>query len=165
MVKAKVNNKTYNVDLENDLKGTINSQDFNLSIKSEGENNFSVVKNGVEFDVDVISVNSEDKSIQVMVNGRVFDISLEDKFDTLVRELGVKNKINNSDKSIKAQMPGLVVEVSVTNGEVIAGEKLITLEAMKMENVIKAPSDLIIKKVLVKEGDTVEKNDVLFEIE
>ena len=63
---------------------------------------------------------------------------------------------------LKAPMPGLVVEVAVVDGqEVSKGDRLVVLEAMKMENILKAPADAIIKKVNVKKGSTVEKNEML----
>ena len=63
---------------------------------------------------------------------------------------------------LKAPMPGLVVEVSVSEGqEIKKGDKLVVLEAMKMENILKSPADGVVKKVNVKKGNTVEKNEVL----
>ncbi|MEM6802764.1 MAG: DUF2118 domain-containing protein, partial [Bacteroidota bacterium] len=57
---------------------------------------------------------------------------------------------------------GLVHSISVSEGdEVKEGDALIILEAMKMENVIKSPTDGVIAKVHVKEKDSVEKNSVM----
>jgi biotin carboxyl carrier protein len=59
-------------------------------------------------------------------------------------------------------MPGLVLNVLVAEGdEVKKGESLLVLEAMKMENMIKSPTDGVIKKVSIKQGDKVEKNTLL----
>jgi biotin carboxyl carrier protein len=63
-------------------------------------------------------------------------------------------------------MPGLVIEYFVKEGdEVQAGDKLMILEAMKMENVIKATGEGKIKKLVVSKGNTVEKNQLLIEFE
>jgi biotin carboxyl carrier protein len=63
---------------------------------------------------------------------------------------------------IKAPMPGLVLDVRVSEGEAVKkGDAIIVLEAMKMENIIKSPTDGIIKKISVKKGVAVEKNQVL----
>ena len=59
-------------------------------------------------------------------------------------------------------MPGLVLGISINAGEkVTKGDTLLILEAMKMENVIKSPTDGVIKSIAVKKGETVEKNQVI----
>ena len=69
-------------------------------------------------------------------------------------------------KEIKAPMPGLVLEIVVTDGqEVKEGDKLLILEAMKMENSIIIQTSAIIKKVSVSAGQAVEKGQVLLELE
>jgi biotin carboxyl carrier protein len=59
-------------------------------------------------------------------------------------------------------MPGLVLKVLVKDGDVIKkGDNILVLEAMKMENSIKAPADATIKSVKIIAGDKVEKNQVM----
>jgi biotin carboxyl carrier protein len=61
-------------------------------------------------------------------------------------------------------MPGLVLKVFVSNGdEVKKGDNLFILEAMKMENIIKSPSDVSIKNIKIVPGDKVEKGQVLMQ--
>ena len=67
---------------------------------------------------------------------------------------------------LKAPMPGLVVRVAVTEGErVEAGAALVVLEAMKMENELRATAAGVVKGVKVKPGQPVEKGQVLVEFE
>ena len=62
-------------------------------------------------------------------------------------------------------MPGLITKVLTTEGATInVGEGILIVEAMKMENEIKSPKAGILKKLFVKEKQTVEKNDNLFTI-
>ena len=73
-------------------------------------------------------------------------------------------------KSIKPQviapMPGMVLEILINNGETVTeGQPVIILEAMKMENVLKAPGDGVVKVIKVKKGDPVDKKQVLIEME
>ena len=49
--------------------------------------------------------------------------------------------------------------------EVKKGDPLAVLEAMKMENVLKSPADLIVKSIQVKQGEAVEKNQILIEFD
>ncbi len=67
-----------------------------------------------------------------------------------------------SGTSVVSPMPGTILAVNVTNGQTVrAGEVLLILEAMKMENDIVAPCDGIVKQVLVTKGTTVETDQVL----
>jgi biotin carboxyl carrier protein len=63
-------------------------------------------------------------------------------------------------------MPGLVTKVLVSGGErVVAGTGLVVLEAMKMENQLTAPGKGVVRRVAVQAGQTVEKGQVLVELE
>jgi biotin carboxyl carrier protein len=67
---------------------------------------------------------------------------------------------------LTAPMPGQVRAVNVGEGdEVLKGQTLLLLEAMKMEIRVQAPRDGIVKKLLVKQGQTVERDQVLIEVE
>ncbi len=70
------------------------------------------------------------------------------------------------DGALTAIMPGLIVRVPVKEGDrVSAGDVVVVLEAMKMENEICSPKDGVVKKVAVKAGDNVQQNQVLVVIE
>jgi propionyl-CoA carboxylase alpha chain len=59
-------------------------------------------------------------------------------------------------KFLLSPMPGLVAELAVQPGqEVKAGEKLAVIEAMKMENILKADCDCVVAEVLAKQGDSI----------
>ena len=67
---------------------------------------------------------------------------------------------------LTAPMPGQVRAVNVSEGDaVIKGQTLLVLEAMKMEIRIHAPQDGTVKKLLVKQGQTVEREQILIDIE
>lgn len=69
---------------------------------------------------------------------------------------------NGFRPDLVAPMPGTILEVLVQPGErVTRGQKLLTLEAMKMRNAIKAPYDAVVAQVLVNPGQTVRYGDVL----
>jgi propionyl-CoA carboxylase alpha chain len=73
-------------------------------------------------------------------------------------------KLSDSEKSVRCPMPGLVVSLSVAEGqEVKAGETLAVVEAMKMENILRAERDGTIKKIRVKPGDSVAVDAVIME--
>lgn len=66
---------------------------------------------------------------------------------------------------VKAPLPGLIVDVKVREGEKVkAGQNIIVMEAMKMENQIQATSDGTIKKIFIKKGDNVAEGHAMVEI-
>jgi propionyl-CoA carboxylase alpha chain len=72
--------------------------------------------------------------------------------------------LSDSGKAVRCPMPGLVVSIAVTEGqEVKAGETLAVVEAMKMENILRAERDGTIKKIRVKPGDSVAVDAVIME--
>ncbi len=73
-------------------------------------------------------------------------------------------KLSGSEKAVRCPMPGLVVSLAVTEGqEVKAGETLAVIEAMKMENILRAERDGVIKTIRVKQGDSVAVDAVIME--
>ena len=73
-------------------------------------------------------------------------------------------KLSGSEKAVRCPMPGLVVSLAVSEGqEVKTGETLAVIEAMKMENVLRAERDGVIKKIRVKQGDSVAVDAVVME--
>jgi propionyl-CoA carboxylase alpha chain len=73
-------------------------------------------------------------------------------------------KLSGSEKSVRCPMPGLVVSLAVVEGqEVKSGETLAVIEAMKMENILRAERDGTIKKIRVNEGDSVAVDAVIME--
>ena len=70
----------------------------------------------------------------------------------------------DTGKKLLCPMPGLVVQIAVTRGqEVKAGETLAIVEAMKMENVLRAERDGMVKAVNAKEGDSLAVDAVILE--
>jgi propionyl-CoA carboxylase alpha chain len=75
-----------------------------------------------------------------------------------------EKKLSGSEKAVRCPMPGLVVSIAVTEGqEVKAGETLAVVEAMKMENILRAERDGVIKSIPVKPGDSVAVDAVIME--
>lgn len=68
--------------------------------------------------------------------------------------------------SVNAPMPGTILRVNKAAGDAVkAGEAVVVLEAMKMENDISSPKDGVIKAIAVNKGDTVASGQFLFEVE
>jgi len=84
----------------------------------------------------------------------------------MVDEMGLSVVEDATAGDVLAPMPGLILDIMVSVGDsVTAGDSLLILEAMKMENVIKAEADGVVKSVALAKGDTVEKNQLIIEME
>ena len=67
--------------------------------------------------------------------------------------------------NVKAPLPGNVMKINVSNGQAVkAGEVLVIIEAMKMENEVLAPADGVVKQIVVSKGQVVATDDVLLVI-
>jgi len=160
---AKIEDKSFIIN--------INELDGELEVKLDGKqievdfvqvkppNFFSFLVNNKSFDVEIIK-NSE--GYWVNMDGRKYECFLEDERISKIKDIAGFKKDILQEKEIKTPMPGLVVAIEVKEGDtVIAGQGVAIVEAMKMENELKAKFDGRVKKVKVKPGQAVDKNDVL----
>lgn len=119
---------------------------------------------GKSYSIEILSQNQNE--YELLVNGVNYSFAIETPF-SLARKKQLTLQANESTTiRLKAPMPGKILEVMVKTGDAVkAGDTLLILEAMKMQNAILASTKGIIKKVLVKEGDTTSKSDLLIELE
>jgi biotin carboxyl carrier protein len=137
----------------------------NLDIVSLGENGFHILKNNKAYNVDIESIDYKNKTFIFKVNGTQYTSKISDKYDRLIDQLGMNAAVGQKVGDIKAPMPGMVLEVAVTVGQAVEkGDKVLILEAMKMENVIKAAGEGVVKAILVSKGTAVEKGQILIEM-
>ena len=102
----------------------------------------------------------------IEVNGTRYLVKIEDEFDRQIKRMGFTLGDDTRLKDVKAPMPGLVLDILIQPGQVVSkGDHLFILEAMKMENIIKAAGQGVIKSVLTKVGQAVEKGQVMVEME
>lgn len=161
------NKREFNVELDNNSSsGTIDGNIFNWDVKKVKNNLFHVIKDNKSYNLELLKLNPEEKTVFVKINGLKYKFQLKDKFDDLLHSLGMDNLLVTKVSDLKAPMPGLVLSIDVAIGtEVKKGDALLILEAMKMENVIKSPTDGVIKSIAVKTGQAVEKNQLLLNFE
>lgn len=86
--------------------------------------------------------------------------------EQLTERYATKGAGEHTDLTIKAPMPGLITRILRNEGSMVtAGEGILVIEAMKMENELRAARSGTVKRIFVKEKLTVEKGDPLFSIE
>ena len=133
-----------------------------IDIQSVSGKIFHILYKNRSFNAELISLDRQEKTCSVRVNSQVYTMSLSDQFDELLHQLGMDNLNTLKVSELKAPMPGMVLKVLVSEGEEVKkGSNLLILEAMKMENVIKSPADVVIKSIKVHPADKVEKNQVM----
>lgn len=137
-----------------------------LDFLPTGPDSFHVLLHGKRYQAIVQDADYITKTFRIKVNGSVYEVKLADRYDQLVEQLGLSRRATVKVQDIKAPMPGMVLEIAVSEGETIEkGQPLLILEAMKMENVIKAPGDGVVKRICVTKGNPVDKNQLLLELE
>jgi biotin carboxyl carrier protein len=129
--------------------------------------------------VDVEILQSKDGKLDLLVDGKHITAYISSdnakRWVTVNGQTFVLTKSSGGRKSggghhaageLTAPMPGQVRAVNVNEGdEVIKGQTLLLLEAMKMEIRVQSPRDGLVKKLFVKQGQTVERDQVLIEVE
>ena len=137
-----------------------------FSIVSRDGNHIKIQYKGKIYDALIRKFDAEKKEAHVNVSGMNFTVRMREPLDQLVASLGFLSSGKHSVKEIHSPMPGLVVDVFAGIGQAVnEGDKLLSLEAMKMENIIKSPGNGVIKEIHVSKGQAVEKNQKLIEFE
>ena len=100
------------------------------------------------------------------LDGFRYDVEALDERTRAIRELSGAGKAASGPAPLVAPMPGMIVRVAVQVGDAVQpGQGLVVMEAMKMENELRATSAGTVKAVLTQPGTAVEKGAVLLELE
>lgn len=166
------------------LNAKLNQADFTINIKQEGDRLFAEI-NERKYELEAHQINEGvylfkhegnvyecrvDKTekqrdrFHVHLRNQSFTINLYDP----KRLRGTQGSSEHADGLVEicAPMPGKAVRVLVEEGTKLKkGDGVIVVEAMKMQNEMKAPKDGVVKEIRVQEGDTVNGGDILAVIE
>jgi pyruvate carboxylase subunit B len=117
--------------------------------------------------VRIVSRPGEQRGSYILdIDGYKYTVDALDERTRTIRDMTAKAAAAAGPAPLKAPMPGLIVRVNVHAGEVVeAGQGLVVMEAMKMENELRATVGGTIKAVLVEAGAAVEKGQLLVELE
>ena len=136
--------------------------------------NFKFLIKGKKYDVNVISLDGNVAKLKVNDEDYVVEIERAvkaNKTPIVVRSSvkephkEIEKKTGGPKTEIKSPLPGIIVKLFVKTGEQVSkNQKLFSLEAMKMENEIKAERDGIIAGIKVTEGQSVLQDEVIMEM-
>ncbi len=128
------------------------------------EGSYALLVEGRSYPV-VIEETPEGR-LRVTLAGRLLEVQLQDERSLLLERFGLNETSTAAQREVRAPMPGLVLRVMAEPGRAVhTGEGLLVLEAMKMENELRAQTDAVVKAVHVAPGDAVGKNALLLEFE
>lgn len=165
MLNIHVNDQQIQFDLK---KGQVllNGQLTEADIVRLEPNKFHMILNRQSLNIELLEKDESGKNMTILVNGNKQTVQIRDEYDALLSQLGLDKLMTHKANNVKAPMPGLVLRIMANVGDSIKkGDALLVLEAMKMENVIKADGEGVIKRIAVEPRQAVEKNAVLIELE
>ncbi len=136
------------------------------TLKWEDRKYFTLEYKGHVYNGEVLNENTENNVLDIKINHRVFQVKKQGPLDDLIASLGMDKPKIKKLKELTAPMPGRIVSLAVEVGQAIEeGDEILSLEAMKMENILKAEGVGIVKSILVKSDQVVDKGMVMIEFE
>jgi biotin carboxyl carrier protein len=127
---------------------------------------FELKFDGKKYHCELVADQSELGQLTIRINHRTFQVKKAHALDSLIAAMGLDKPKLRKLKEMQAPMPGRVTAVHVKVGDQIEpGTPLLSLEAMKMENVLKAEGIGVVSALEINEGDVVEKGALLIRFE
>lgn len=144
----------------------LNDQVVDWSCEALADGSFSILYRQKSYRAEILSIERETKTLQLRIGRTDYQVHISDPVDQVLQAMGLNGRSVNKDNQIKAPMPGMVLRILVEEGQTLAqGDPVVVLEAMKMENVFKAPGEVTVKEIRVQENSAVEKGQVLVTFE
>ncbi len=160
---TRVDNTEYEVEI-NGESILLNGEPVNVDLMRSGAAElYSVLFGGRSYEM---LVNSDRFNYTINVRGVQFQVQVEDERARRMNRARRLPALPDGELAITAPIPGLVVRVLAAEGDVIEeGQPVVLLEAMKMENELRAMRGGIVKSVLVSAGQRVDQNSPLIVLE
>ena len=157
-----INNKTFEIEIQRDGSLLVNGEPREVDFMAMGPSLYSILMDHQSHE---LVIEERDRDIEVLLRGKLYAGEVLDERAQLMAARTGGLATDTGEMSIKAPMPGLVVAVPVEAGAIVqAGQTVIILESMKMQNELKSPRDGIVNHIHVQAGQSVEQNKVLMTI-
>lgn len=136
------------------------------ALRWDDDRYFTLTYKGKKFFGELLDNQSESNALTIKINQRVFSVRKKGELDDLIAALGLDKPKVRKLKELAAPMPGRIVQLAVAVGqELQPGDEILSLEAMKMENVLKAEGIGTVKAILIEPNQVVDKGAILIEFE
>lgn len=134
-----------------------------VDLKPTDDQTFSVIIDNISY---TVGAEFRDRNIRLFMEQHACDIQVLNERQKLESEIFGNSDLEEHGGEIVAPMPGMILRIEVEEGQkVINGQPLLVMEAMKMENEIRASRDGMVSKILVHPNQAVEKDDVLIKLQ
>jgi biotin carboxyl carrier protein len=162
---TKAKGQTFEVTVKDDGRISLGDQSFSVDMRAiDGEVLLSLLIDHESYE---LVVDQDEAGFRVLLWGEMYEVAVEDSLPHRARRKRPRQTEAVDDECVvRAPMPGLVVQVPVSEGqEVAAGEVLVVLESMKMENELLAPRPGVVKTVHVTAGETPSLDEPLITLQ
>ncbi len=165
------------IDRKKNINVKINYNNFNdnydlylldrhFSVKSNWKISYPIFSTIIDNKLHYFIINRNGPRIKINYKGTVIELLVFSPRHSELNKVMIPRKKEDKSKLLLAPMPGLLVSLLVKEGDDIEeNQPLAIIEAMKMENIIKAEKNSKVKKVNCKEGDSLEVDQILLEFE
>ncbi len=166
MLQVSVNDKEqYSVEQKNG-EWYLNDTAVAIDVQHLPNGLISILLDGKSYTGVVEKVDKKSKELTLRIDGQLHTATIKEPIDQLLSSMGLDLSKLAKIEPVKAPMPGMVLKLLVEPGQQInKGDGLLILEAMKMENVLKASGSATVKAIKVNERTAVEKGAILIELE
>ena len=155
-----INERRFEIEVDNDGRVLIDGEERDVDFLNLGGSLYSLITENKSFEA---VIDDDDGRIDVMMRGRLFEAQVLDERAMLLMQR--RGGLSSGSGEVQAPMPGLIVDVTVAEGEAVAkGQTVIILESMKMQNELKSPIAGVARAIYAVAGQAVDKNDLLLEI-
>ncbi len=165
-LKSAENEYTATFDHTDLSKVFLDEEPHDVKILKEYDNEVFVIS--VNNKVYTVKVNDQERGkIELLTTGFIYEFEVKTSTSALLEKfVRQSGKGAAAANGVVAPMPGMVVKIDCAVGDTVTeGDKIVIVEAMKMENALAAPTSGTIKKINAEEGKAVDKGAILVEIE
>jgi biotin carboxyl carrier protein len=137
----------------------VDGKSFTLDVRELGAEEFRVRVGSRELEV---RLDNDQELAEGTITPAILSNDVRAESGVIVREVHAPSQASSAATKLNAPMPGVIVQIGTERGAVVQrGDVLLTLEAMKMRNDIRAPRDGVVEEVLVTEGQSVAFGELL----
>ena len=155
-----INGVTFEIEIQRDGGLLVNGEPREVDfLPFEESSLYSIIMDNRSYEA---LVEEQGNLYEVLMQGQLFNVQVLDERAQLLASKRGAPMVETGEISIKSPMPGLIVALLVSEGQsVSAGQTLVILESMKMQNELKAPRDGTVQRISVQAGQSVEINKPL----
>lgn len=161
---AAVNGNEYVIELIDDHSVVINDVKYEIDFQNLRQPlSYSLLVDGGSYEVNIYQENG---GWEVLLRGKRYSVRVEDEREQRLKKAGGETIRQHGKVAIQAPMPGLVIDIPVSEGEQVKkGDVLLVLESMKMQNELTSPRDGKVSSIQTTLQENVDRKQILLVLE